>query len=456
MGFFKAYDMRGTFGVDFDLNTVYRVGLSLPKVLGGKRYLVGRDCRLTGEKCCQALISGLVKAGIEVVDIGLCTTPMVYFCTSEEDFDASVMITASHNPPSDNGLKVSMRESLPVGYDKGLNKVEKLVSECQDVYDESAAVKCRESVDMPRLESYIAWMKRHSREIKGVRYAVDCSNGMASIAAKYLFPGAIIINDSLDGSFPSHSPNPLSKDAREEIGALVREKKLDFGIIFDGDADRAMFVDENGEFIQPDYLIPAIAQECGRFPDSGYPMRNKVLHDVRTSRAVIEELKKQGLEPVMVPVGHAYAKPVLHDLAGALCGGELAGHYYFHEFHCCDSGLLAALRIANAFSRGLARGDSVSQFMKPLVSKYANSGELNFKVVSKSKAIDKALEVVAKSFPREISRATIDGVRIEFDEGWINIRQSNTEPFLRLIVEVKTAALMEEWVGALKEAILSC
>lgn len=455
MGFFKAYDMRGTFGADFDLDTVYRVGLCLPKVLGGRRYLVGRDCRLTGEKCCRALIAGLEKAGIEVVDAGLCTTPMVYFRTSEENFDASVMVTASHNPPGDNGLKVSKRESLPVGYSSGLDKVEKLVSQCSAHYDESAAKECRKTVDAERLGKYIAWMKHHTEEIKGVRYAVDCSNGMASIAAKELFPGAIIINDTPDGNFPCHSPNPLSKEAREQISALVREKKLDFGIIFDGDADRAMFVDERGEFIQPDYLVPVIADECVRAEDCAVKC-NKVLHDVRTSRAVIESLKDKHFEPVMVAVGHANAKPVLSDLPGALCGGELAGHYYFKDFHCCDSGLLAALRIANAFGRGISDGKSVSGIMEPLIGKYANSGELNFKVASKSKSIEKALETIAKSFPKEESRVTIDGIRIEFECGWVNIRQSNTEPYLRLIVEAKTREQMEDWVAKLKEAILSC
>ena len=150
------------------------------------------------------------------------------------------------------------------------------------------------------------------------------------------------------------------------------------------------------------------------------------------------------------------AKPVLRDLPGALCGGELAGHYYFKDFHCCDSGLLAALRIANAFGRGISDGKSVSGIMEPLIGKYANSGELNFKVASKSKSIEKALETIAKSFPKEESRVTIDGIRIEFECGWVNIRQSNTEPYLRLIVEAKTREQMEDWVAKLKEAILSC
>ena len=465
MGFFKAYDMRGTFGVDFDLETVYKVGRALPQVVKGKKWLVGRDCRTTSEDVHDALVKGLTESGAEVSDLGLCTTPMVYYFTAADGFDGSVMITASHNPPSDNGLKVSMKTALPVGYANGLNEVEKLVAADSSHYrkveveSRSRTAKVQDSFR----KRYVEFMKGKLSSFDfdsrlRLKVGIDCSNGMSSLLVHELFPDAVVINDTLDGTFPNHSPNPLKDEAREQLAELVREKHLDCGIIFDGDADRAMFVDENGEFVQPDYLISVIAsnvlnaEKGGAVENSAF----KVIHDVRTSRGAIETLKELGFEPVMVPVGHAFAKPILRKV-GALCGGELAGHYYFSEFFGCDSGVLAAIRVLSAFaafrSSTSTSTSTFSSMMKPIISRYANSGELNFKVEDKDAAIERVLAVAAANLPRELSRSTMDGIRVEYEEGWINIRKSNTEPFLRLIVECKTKPMLESWVNLLKTAI---
>ena len=441
--------MRGTFGVDFDLETVHKVGKALPQVVKGKRWLVGRDCRTTSEGIRNALVKGLEETGAEVTDLGLCTTPMVYFFTAEEGFDGSVMITASHNPPSDNGLKVSMRTALPVGYANGLDEVEKIVRlfDCSDCSRDLGGCSDARMMEDAR-DRYIAWMRQSNnqtiRTIEQLSFAVDCSNGMASILVHELFPEAVIINDTLDGTFPNHSPNPLKAEAREQIAALVREKRLDCGVIFDGDADRCMFVDERGEFVQPDYLIPIVARA------SRISSGSRIIHDVRTSRGAIEELQRMGCEPVMVPVGHAFAKPILRKV-GAVCGGELAGHYYFSEFHGCDSGVLAALRILGEVAKAKAEGRTFSEMMRPISGVYANSGEMNFKVDDKDAAIARVLKAAKEKFPRELSRSEIDGIRIEYADGWINIRKSNTEPYLRLIVERKER--VEEWTEILSKAI---
>ena len=455
MSFFKAYDMRGTFGVDFDLETVYKVGKALPQVVKGGRWLVGRDCRTTSKDVRDALVKGLEESGAEVTDLGLCTTPMAYFFTAEEDFDGSVMITASHNPPSDNGLKVSMRTALPVGYANGLNEVERIVNTepaSQGISEQAGCpsenLQAISKIKNSALKTYVEWMKARRPDFGGLRFAVDCSNGMASILVHELFPEAVIINDTLDGTFPNHSPNPLKAEAREQIAALVREKSLDCGVIFDGDADRCMFVDERGEFVQPDYLIPIVARA------SRISSGSRIIHDVRTSRGAIEELRRMGCEPVMVPVGHAFAKPILRKL-GAVCGGELAGHYYFSEFHGCDSGVLAALRVLGEVAKAKAAGKTFSEMMKPISGVYANSGELNFKVEDKDAAIARVLAAAAAKLPREVSRSEIDGIRIEYAEGWVNIRKSNTEPYLRLIVECDTAERLKSWMSVLKTAIES-
>ena len=305
-----------------------------------------------------------------------------------------------------------------------------------------------------RIETYIEWMRTRASSVSSsnfLRFGVDCSNGMASILVHKLFPDAIVINDTLDGTFPNHSPNPLKSEAREQIAALVREKSLDCGVIFDGDADRCMFVDERGEFVQPDYLIPIVARAT---IDSTQRHRDteKIIHDVRTSRGAIEELRRMGCEPVMVPVGHAFAKPILRKI-GAVCGGELAGHYYFSEFHGCDSGVLAALRVLGEVAKAKAVGGTFSEMMRPISGVYANSGELNFKVEDKDAAIARVLATAAAKLPREISRSEIDGIRIEYAEGWINIRKSNTEPYLRLIIECDATERLKSWTSVLKTAI---
>ena len=488
MSFIKAYDMRGTFGVDFDLDTVCKVGKALPKVIqdanGARaanpadarspagespmfsrpRILVGRDCRVTSASVRDALVRGLTEAGAEVTDLGLCTTPMVYYFTAADGFDGSVMITASHNPPTDNGLKVSMRGALPVGYANGLGEVERIVGADAGRVTEDGAARTRDARRATdALARYVAWQIRRSgnQAIRQLRYAVDCSNGMASLLVHEVFPDAVVINDTLDGTFPNHSPNPLKAEAREQVAALVREKKLDCGVIFDGDADRCMFVDERGEFVQPDYLIPIVAKatmrdregfgrETGASSLKAPVSCPRIIHDVRTSRGAIEELRRMGCEPVMVPVGHAFAKPILRE-SGALCGGELAGHYYFSEFHGCDSGILAALRILGEIAKAKAAGKAFSEMMRPISGVYANSGEMNFRVEDKDAAIARVLAVAAARLPPEVVRSEMDGIRIEYDEGWINIRKSNTEPFLRLIAERRGD--VGRWTDVLKGAI---
>lgn len=462
MSFFKAYDMRGTFGVDFDLSTVYAVGRHLPAVVrerndatGGAplgkvlRVLVGRDCRATSPAVAGALIAGLRDAGAEVVDLGLSTTPMVYFFTAEEDFDASVMITASHNPPTDNGLKVSRKGALPMGYESGLGRLEQLVNQYLQIgerYDPEHAAEVLDGSDSVRLEKYVEWLRSHSdmEALKGLKFAVDCSDGMASILVHKLFGDApIYLNDVPNGDFPHHAPNPLLAESREQLAAAVRTNNLDCGVIFDGDADRCMFVDERGNFIQPDYLIPVLA--------ATFDEKTAIIHDVRTSRGAIEALARDGYTPVMGKVGHAYAKVLLREVK-AVCGGELAGHYYFRDFHFCDSGEWAALRLLGAFAKSRTPGEAVSTWLAPICSRYANSGERNFKVADKQAAIARVLDVAA-TLDEEIGRSDIDGYRLEYKTGWISIRQSNTEPYLRLLVECDTAARLDEWLAKLSAAI---
>ena len=432
MSFFKAYDMRGEFGTDFDLETVFRIGRWLPPVLGARRMLVGRDARLSSEAVRDALCRGLTASGCEVDDMGLATTPMVYFFTAQNGYDASVQVTASHNPASHNGLKVSRAGAVPVGYDTGLSEVEARVLSgvLPPVAEASGAVRA-----VSYRAAFVQWLLQHRPDLSGLRLAVDCSDGMAGLVIReVLGEGPVYLNEVPDGRFPHHAPNPLEAGSRTQLIAAVKAGGLDAGVIFDGDADRVMFVDEMGAFIQPDYLIPVIAHT--------FLMREPgatVIHDIRTSRGVIEALQADGAKTVMGKVGHAFAKVALRE-TGAVCGGELAGHYYFRDFFCCDSGEWAALLVLGALAEAKRRGVSFSGLIAP-ICRYANSGELNFRIEDKDGAIA-ALVAALGPFGVPLSEVAFDGLRIEFAEWWFNVRKSNTEPYLRLIIEASDAAVL--------------
>jgi len=432
MSFFKAYDMRGEFGTDFDLETVFRIGRWLPPVLGARRMLVGRDARLSSEAISDALCRGLTASGCDVDDMGLATTPMVYFFTAQKGYDASVQITASHNPASHNGMKVSRARAVPVGYDTGLSEVEARVRSGELPPEAAAAGSVR---TVSYRQAFVQWLLKHRPDLSGLRFAVDCSDGVAGLVARDVFgEGPVYLNEVPDGHFPHHAPNPLEVGNCEQLMACVKEHGLDAGVIFDGDADRVMFVDETGAFIQPDYLIPVIAHAfLVREPGA------TVIHDIRTSRGVIEALHADGAKTMMGKVGHAFAKVAMRE-TGAVCGGELAGHYYFRDFFCCDSGELASLLVLGALAEAKRRGVSFSGLIAP-ICRYANSGEMNFRVADKDGAIA-ALLAAVEPFGAPLAEAAFDGVRVEFADWWFNVRKSNTEPYLRLIVEACGAAVL--------------
>lgn len=443
MSFFKAYDMRGTFGADFDLETVFRIGRWLPAVLGVRRMLVGRDARLSSEAIRDALCRGLTASGCDVDDMGLATTPMVYFFTAQGGYGGSVQITASHNPAPDNGMKVSRAGAVPVGYATGLAELESRVASGALPPEAPVAGAVRA---VSYREAFVCWLKGHTTDLTGLRLAVDCSDGMAGLVIRdVLGEGPVYLNEVPDGRFPHHAPNPLDVANCAQLMAAVRAGGLDAGVIFDGDADRVMFVDETGAFIQPDYLIPVIARTfLAREPGA------TVIHDIRTSRGVIETLHEDGARTVMGKVGHAFAKVALRE-TGAVCGGELAGHYYFRDFFCCDSGELAALLVLGALAEAKRRGVSFSGLIAP-IRRYANSGEMNFRIEDKAGAIAAALAALVP-FGTPVAEYTFDGVRVEFPEWWVNIRKSNTEPYLRLIVEARGAALLAARTALLRGAL---
>ena len=434
MGAFKAYDFRGVYGKDFDLDTIYKFGFFLPSLLKADKILIGRDMRLTSDDMFQALARGITDAGADAYDMGLTTTPMVYYFTAKHHFPASVMITASHNPKDYNGLKVSKTDALPVGYDTGLGELE------QKVLHEEVTITAPKGkiVDYPVKDEYLAFQSQYRYPIDNLNIVMDCSNGMASILVKEIFgEQPLYLFDTLDGTFPNHEANPLEPENIVALQEKVRETKADIGVVFDGDADRVMFVDEHGDFIPPDLMIAVL----GHYFIEEKNIQGLVIQDIRTSKSVAEYLEKMGREMYIWRVGRAYAAMKLREIDGAF-GGEYAGHYYFRDFFYSDSAMIAAQVILHVVAEMKKKGVSVSQLIGR-IRRYANSGEINFTIEEKKAAMEAVVNTaVAQEKPEKI--LDFDGYRVEFADWWFNIRPSNTEPYLRLLMEARTEALLKE------------
>ena len=356
---FKAYDIRGVYGVDFDRDAVYRIGYHLPRLFGAKTIAVGRDARISSPEIAQTLLQGIADSGTDVDFYDLSTTPFVYWITARQGYDTSVMITASHNPKNHNGLKISAKDAAPVGYDTGLNKLEQWVENETPVpvANKGTVHDCSTSLK----KEYVEFQRQYVGNLDGLKMVVDCSNGMANLFVKQLLPDNVIyIADNIDGTFPCHEPNPLEPANIVALQQKVRETHADIGVIYDGDADRVMFVDENAKFVSPDLMIGLLATHFLKNDGS----RPKVLQDIRTSKAVAELIDELGGEPCIWRVGRAYAAKKLHDIDG-LFGGELAGHYYFRDFYYSDSGIMASLLILSIIAERHRNGqDSTLQKLR--------------------------------------------------------------------------------------------
>ena len=444
MGAFHAYDIRGVYNVDFDKEVAYKVGYFLPELLSADKVLVGRDARVSSPEIHEYLLKGITDAGADVYDIGLSTTPMVYFGTANYGFKASVQITASHNPAKYNGLKVSRENALPVGLDTGLGQIQQWIESGRETV--SADVKGQvHSMDIKG--DYLAFLLKYKGDWSSLKIAMDVSNGMASLFVRDIFGDQpAYIYEDMDGSFPNHEPNPLVQENVADLKKLVAQTKADIGVIFDGDADRVMFVDENSRFISPDLMIAVLGhyflEERG---EKGY-----IHQDIRSSKAVGEYLAPMGGVMNTWRVGRAYAALKLREIDGVY-GGELAGHYYFRDFFYSDSGLLAAILILNVVAKMKAQGISLSQLIAR-IEKYQNSGEINFRVEDKLGAMNAVRDYFMET-EQSTAYMDFDGYRVEFPEWWFNIRPSNTEPYLRFLCEATTKELLDEKVAKVREIL---
>lgn len=446
MGAFHAYDIRGIYNKDFDRETVYRVGFFLPELLGADKVVVGRDDRESSPEIHKALLKGITDAGADVYDLGLSTTPMVYYATGKYGFKASAQITASHNPREYNGLKISRENALPVGFDTGLGTIKEWIETRELI----AAGKRGEVHNLNIRQEYIEFLLKYKTDLSGLSIAMDLSNGMAALLIKDIMgeggDNLHYIYDNMDGTFPNHEANPLIPENTLDLRNLVAQKGCDIGVIFDGDADRVMFVDENSRFISPDLMIALL----GHYFLEERGERGPVLQDIRSSKAVGEYLAPMGGDIHTWRVGRAFAAHKLREING-IYGGELAGHYYFRDFFYSDSGIMAALIILGITAKLKKRGVKLSEAIAA-IEKYDNSGEINFRIEKKREAMDKVRDYFL-SEESAVASFDFDGYRVEFPEWWFNIRPSNTEPYLRFLAEAKGAELLAQKVAKVKELL---
>ncbi len=446
MGAFHAYDIRGIYNVDFDRETAYKVAYFIPELLGTDKVAVGRDCRVSSDEIHDAVLRGIADAGADVYDLGLTTTPAVYFATANCGFKASIQITASHNGPQYNGMKVSTENARAVGYDAGLKTIRQWIDEGRPT---PVAAKRGSVHPLDVTEDYLAFLLRYKGDYSNIRIAMDLSNGMANLYAKRIFGDAPdYLFDELDGRFPNHDPNPLIPKNIEALQALVRKSGADVGVIYDGDADRVMFVDENARFISPDLMIAVL----GRYFLVERGEKGLVLQDIRSSKAVGEYLAPMGGEMRTWKVGRAFAAEKLREIDGVY-GGELAGHYYFRDFFYSDSGLLASIIILNVVSALKKEGRTLSSLIAE-IEKYENSGEINFRLEDKAGAMEAVREMFCAQ-EKPTAFMDFDGYRVEFPQWWFNIRPSNTEPYLRFICEASSRELLDEKVAAVRKLLES-
>ena len=443
---FHAYDIRGHFGTDLTPELAYKVAYFLPELLDTRRVLVGRDMRLSSPALHEAVVGGLLDAGAEVWDLGLSTTPFVYYVTARHGFKASIQITASHNPNEDNGLKVSRELALPVGYESGLSTIEQWILDGRPtpVAEERGTVR-----DFDVRSEYVEFLSGFKKDFSNLKIGMDCSNGMASVFVHQLFgEQPVYLYDTLDGSFPNHEANPFQPENVVDLQKLVIAEKCDVGVIYDGDADRVMFIDETGRFIAPDLIIALL----GEYFIKERGETGIVLQDIRSSKSVAEYLEPLGAKIAMWKVGRAFAAPRLRELDG-VWGGEVAGHYYFRDFYYCDSGLLAGILVLNIVARLKREGIKFSEMMTR-IKHYENSGEINFRVENKKAAMDAVKDHFMEA-EKSLAFYDFDGYRVEFKNWWFNVRPSNTEPYLRFLCEANSLKLLEQKIAEARALIES-
>ena len=429
---FKAYDVRGTYPEQMNEELAYRIGRAFPQVLSELestpvdelRIAVGRDMRKSAPAMSEQYVRGIVDAGANVLDIGMVGTEMLYWTVGSRELDGGLMCTASHNPKSYTGAKLVKRGALALSGDSGIGELKELVMEGEPgpPADEPGKTETEDIGDQFRKDA-LGYIDPDA--IKPMKVMLDGGNGMAGPMVGPILAGFPLDQERAywepDGELPDHEPNPLLEENRRFIIDKVKDTGADLGIAWDGDADRCFFIDDTGSFVDGDFLTALIAESILR-KDPGAA----ILCDVRASRAVADIVDEAGGHAYVNRVGHAFFKTRMREL-GAAFGGEVSGHYYFHDFYCADSGTIPALLILELLS---VEGKKLSELLEPLRSRYFISGEINSEVSDQDA---KMAEIADRYSDGEQSH--LDGISVDYADWHFNVRPSNTEPLLRLNLE---------------------
>jgi phosphomannomutase len=419
---FKVYDVRGKVPSELNAQTAYGVGRALADETGCKSCVIGHDIRLSSEEISQGLAEGLMAAGVDVVDIGLCGTEMIYFATANYGYGAGVMITASHNPPEYNGMKIVREGSRPISGDSGLWEIERRVRESDFSRTGKGSYAQRDVYEdfVNHLLSIVP-----AASLSNLKVLANPGNGCAGIALRAIAPKVPLRFTELDfepdGMFPKGVPNPILEESHVETGSMMRSDAFSFGAAWDGDYDRCFFFDENGAFVDGYYMVGLLVKDT---------LENNpgatIIHDPRCIWNTLDICEKLGGRPVVCKTGHAFIKERMRA-EGAVYGGEMSAHHYFKAHWFCDSGMIPFLMVARLISR---TESTLSELVGEMMQRFPVSGEIN-SVVEDAPA---AIERVHQAFPNGVEDRT-DGLSIAFDNWRFNLRSSNTEPIVRLNVE---------------------
>jgi len=432
---FKAYDIRGRLPDDLNPDIARRIGRAYAAIVKPRDVVVGRDVRLSSPELAEALIDGLMAGGADVIDIGLGGTELVYFATSHLGAAGGIMVTASHNPPDWNGMKLVREQSRPISGDTGLKDIEALAE--SGGFPAAGRAGTRREQDV--YDAYVEHLSTYVdvAALKPLKIVVNPGNGGAGIAIDRMEPGLpfefIKVNHEPDGTFPHGVPNPLLPENRAATAEAVKAHGADFGVAWDGDFDRCFLFDEHGGFIEGYYIVGLLAEAfLVRHPGA------KIVHDPRLTWNTIDIVTRAGGVPVMSKTGHAFIKERMR-LEDAVYGGEMSAHHYFRDFAYCDSGMIPWLLVAELVSKS---GRSLSELVGERMAAFPASGEINRK-------LDDPPAVLAAVQAKYAGEAVVvdhtDGLSMEFPDWRFNLRASNTEPLVRLNVESRgDAPLMEQ------------
>lgn len=439
---FKAYDVRGKVPSELNIEIAYNIGRAYADETGANSVCVGYDIRSSGPELAKAITRALTDAGVDVIDLGMVGTEMMYFATGHYEFDGGIMITASHNPPEYNGMKMVRSEAKPISGDSGLNEIEIRAWEQNWIRTGQGGNIIQKDVYPDFVQHLLKFC--NPATLKPLRILASAGNGAAGLAMEALQPHLPLQVTPLhfrpDGSFPVGVPNPILPESRAEAEQVMREGSFDFGVAWDGDYDRCFFFDEKGNFIEGYYIVGLLAKALlAQSPGE------VIIHDPRLIWNTLDVVEKAGGKPVMSKTGHAFIKERMRK-ENAVYGGEMSAHHYFRDHWYCDSGMIPMLLIAQLVSdSGRTLGDLVGE----MIANFPCSGEINSVVDDPQVVIDLLLERYGDG---EIDKT--DGVCVAYQDWRFNLRASNTEPVIRLNVESRgDRALLEEKTAELLSLI---